>query len=62
MRSSRNIASPLPPADEPVVPICLSPAITGTPASGAAPSTTTGTTRVRAVPRCSMRETTSWPT
>ena len=35
---------------------------TGTPASGERPSSSTVTLRVRAVPRCCMRETTSWPT
>ena len=34
-RSSRSMARPRLPACEPVVPTCLSPAITGTPASGA---------------------------
>ena len=40
----------------------FSPASTGTPASGAKPAAVTGTMRFRAVPRCSMRDTTSWPT
>jgi hypothetical protein len=56
------MASPRPCADEPKVPTAFSPALTGVPASGAKPSKLTGTTLVRAVPRCSMRETTSWPT
>src|SRR6266446_4411719 len=61
-RSRRSSARPRPSAAEPNVPRVRSPALTGTPASGAKPSKATGSTRVRAVPRCSMRETTSCPT
>src|SRR5262249_41456497 len=60
--SSRSTARPRPGAPEPSVPMVLSPALTGMPASGAKPSKATGSRRVRAVPRCSMRETTSCPT
>jgi hypothetical protein len=41
---------------EPNVPRVRSPALTGTPAPGAKPSKAMGSTRVRAVPRCSMRD------
>ena len=40
----------------------LSPTLTGVPASGAKLSKLTGTILARALPRCSMRETTSCPT
>src|SRR3954470_3170000 len=61
-RSMRTSAIPLPCADEPIVPTGLSPARTLTPGSGEESSSSTLTLRVRAVPRCCMRETTSWPT
>src|SRR5580692_1974 len=61
-RSSRSSASPRLPAAEPIVPIGLPPAVTAMPSAGGASSKATGTTRVRAEPRCSIRETTSWPT
>src|SRR5262245_24214287 len=61
-RSRRSMARPRPWAVEPSVPMVLSPTLTGVPASGAKPSKLTGTTLARALPRCSMRETTSWPT
>src|SRR5262249_18618868 len=61
-RSRRSMASPRPCAVEPSVPTDFWPALTGVPGSGAKSSKRTATTRVRAVPRCSMRDTTSWPT
>jgi hypothetical protein len=44
------------------VPTDFWPALTGVPASGAKSAKLTATVRVRAVPRCSIRETTSCPT
>ena len=58
-RSMRTSAMPLPCAVEPMVPTGLSPARMVAPASGEGPSSSTLTLRVRAVPRCCMRETTS---
>ena len=58
-RSIRNSARPLSSTTDPTTPITASPAFTSAPAeSGAVP--TTGTTRLRAVERCCIRETTSW--
>src|SRR5580704_2657263 len=61
-RSVRISARPLSPEVEPMVPTGLSPARKVVPASGGALSSVTRTVRVRAVPRCCIRETTSWPT
>src|SRR5436190_22854037 len=61
-RSRRSKATPRPCAVEPSVPTDFWPALTGVPASGAKSSKLTATARVRAVPRCSIRDTTSWPT
>src|SRR3984957_7501185 len=61
-RSIRINARPAPSADEPMVPSDLSPARMASPGAGAGPSRTTRTVRVRAVPRCCIRDTTSWPT
>src|SRR5207342_1439684 len=61
-RSVRSSAMPWPPAVEPMVPTTLSPASTGMPASGEKSSSVTLIVRVRAVPRCCIRDTTSCPT
>src|SRR5262245_5721775 len=61
-RSVRISASPCLPAVEPMVPTCLSPARIGWPGSGEKSSRMIFTVRVRAVPRCCIRDTTSWPT
>src|SRR5256885_10116708 len=60
-RRSRANPRPLPRTEEPMTPTATSPASTGTPTSAAKSLNTTGMTRLRAVPRCSTRETTSWP-
>src|SRR5258708_910609 len=61
-RSVRIRARPLGPAVEPMVPTGLAPARITAPGSGEKPSRTIRTVRVRAVPRCCIRDTTSWPT
>ena len=61
-RSMRTIASPLVPAVEPSVPMLRPPAEISAPGAGRSPSPLTISTRRRAVPRCCMRDTTSWPT
>src|SRR5215207_2308391 len=49
-------------APVPTLPSLRSPAVTSDQGSAVKPSSyTTGTMRVRAVPRCCMRDTTSWP-
>src|SRR5450631_2988061 len=61
-RSTLISASPLGPAVEPMVPTDLSPARIAAPGSGDGPSRIIRIVRVRAVPRCCIRDTTSWPT
>src|SRR5262249_8402845 len=61
-RSRRTSANPWPFAVEPSVPTCLSPAMIGRPELGANSSYAIGTTRLRALARCSTRDTTSCPT
>src|ERR1700722_18982165 len=61
-RSIRISARALPPAADPMVPTDLSPASMVAPGSGAGPSRMIRTVRVRAVPRCCIRDTTSCPT
>src|SRR5215203_297116 len=61
-RSRRIITRPRPFAPVPTLPSLRSPAVTSDQGSAVKPSSyTTGTMRVRAVPRCCMRDTTSWP-
>src|SRR5450631_138452 len=61
-RSTLIRARPSGPAVEPMVPTDLSPARMAAPGSGDALSRMTRIVRVRAVPRCCIRDTTSWPT
>src|SRR3989440_7794549 len=61
-RSVRISARPSCPEVEPMVPTGLSPARMAVPGSGAKPSRTIFTVRVRAVPRCCIRDITSCPT
>jgi len=58
-RSRRRSASPELPLTEPSVPIGVPPAVMSVPEGGRGPSPSTPTMRFRAVPRCSMRDTTS---
>ena len=58
----RMSASASRPDDEPSVPTASSRSRTGVPGGGAGPAVLTRAMRLRAVPRCFMRETTSWPT
>src|SRR5262249_25614100 len=58
-RPSRTSASPDAPLTEPMVPIGVFPTSMFEPGEGRGPSPSTGTTRLLAVPLCSMRETTS---
>ena len=61
-RSIRTIASPLSPATVPSVPIVFPSATISVPGGGSAACARTITGRRRAVLRCCMRDTTSWPT
>src|SRR5271155_2072382 len=61
-RSSLRSASASRPDDEPSMPTASSRSITGAPGAGGGPASLTRAMRRRAVPRCFMRETTSWPT